>query len=222
MAYAITIHKSQGSGFKKVFLILPAKGQALSRELLYTALTRQEDKIIILHQGDFRDFLKFSSPLASSTSRRFTDLFFYPTVKEIDKKYYDPKYINVSERGERMISKSEVIIANCLNKYKKELTYAYEDKLKLKSYEKEIKPDFKIQNLKNGKVFYWEHCGMMTLQRYREKWNKKLESYKKDGFVDFRQAKQDDSKIIIITEDTIEGGVDSQYFDQIVKKYIFK
>lgn len=119
-----------------------------------------------------------------------------------------------------MISKSEVIIANCLNKYKKELTYSYEDKLKLDSYEKEIKPDFKIQNQQNGKVFYWEHCGMMTLQHYRDKWSKKLESYKKDGFVNFQNARSEDEKVLIITEDTIEGGVDSQYFDNIVKKYI--
>lgn len=220
LAYAITIHKAQGSGFKKVFLILPAKGQALSRELFYTALTRQEDKIIILHQGPFRDFLKFASPLASSTSRRFTDLFFEPAIKEINNKYYDPRYINVSERGERMISKSEVIIANCLNKYKNELTYAYEDKLKLESYEKTIKPDFTIQNLKTGRVFYWEHCGMMTLQHYREKWAKKLEAYKKDGFVDFRTATAKDEKVLIVTEDTVAGGVDSQYFDSIVRKYI--
>jgi hypothetical protein len=29
-----------------------------------------------------------------------------------------------------MLSKDEVIIANCLNKYNKQITYAYEDKLK--------------------------------------------------------------------------------------------
>src|SRR5208337_5627617 len=97
------------------------------------ALTRQEDKIIILHQGEFRDFIRFASTDASATARRFTDLFFLPEVKQLDKKYYDSHHINVSERGERMISKSEVIIANCLNKYKKEIRYAYEDKLTLQS-----------------------------------------------------------------------------------------
>ena len=38
--------------------------------------------------------------------------------------------------------------------------------------------------------------------------------------LNFHIAKPGDEKILIITEDTIEGGVDSQYFDNVVKKYI--
>ncbi len=40
LAYAITVHKSQGSEFGKTFLVLPSDLR-ISRELLYTALTRQ-------------------------------------------------------------------------------------------------------------------------------------------------------------------------------------
>ena len=45
LAYALTVHKSQGSDFDIVFLILPKSASTLSRELLYTGLTRfrQED-----------------------------------------------------------------------------------------------------------------------------------------------------------------------------------
>jgi exodeoxyribonuclease V alpha subunit len=40
-AYALTVHKSQGSEFDRVFLALPEAGaRVLSRELLYTGLTR--------------------------------------------------------------------------------------------------------------------------------------------------------------------------------------
>ncbi len=40
-AFAITVHKSQGSEFGKVLLILPEKdAPILTRELLYTGLTR--------------------------------------------------------------------------------------------------------------------------------------------------------------------------------------
>jgi exodeoxyribonuclease V alpha subunit len=40
-AYALTVHKSQGSEFEQVFLALPEAGvRVLSRELLYTGLTR--------------------------------------------------------------------------------------------------------------------------------------------------------------------------------------
>ena len=47
-AWAITVHKSQGSEFQKVLLILPnPQCSVLGRELLYTAITRAREKIII-------------------------------------------------------------------------------------------------------------------------------------------------------------------------------
>lgn len=222
LAYAITVHKSQGSGFKKVFFVLPSKGAILSRELLYTALTRQEEKIIILHQGDFRDFIRLASTDASSTARRFTDLFHLPEVKQLKTKWYDARYVNISERGEPMISKNEVIIANCLNKYKRQISYAYEDKLKFDSSARTIKPDFTIENLATGKKFYWEHLGMMTKTDYREKWDKKLASYIQDGFVLHKEAKATDEKVLIITEENPNGGINSQEIDNIVKTYILE
>jgi len=40
-AYALTVHKAQGSEFERVWLALPERGaRVLSRELLYTGLTR--------------------------------------------------------------------------------------------------------------------------------------------------------------------------------------
>lgn len=80
--------------------------------------------------------------------------------------------MNISERGEPMLSKNEVIIANCLNKYKKRITYAYEDKLKLDASGFAVKPDFTVDNLETGKRFYWEHLGMMTKTDYRERWER--------------------------------------------------
>ena len=47
--YAMTVHKSQGSEFDEVLFILPDKDfPILSRELIYTALTRARKKITIL------------------------------------------------------------------------------------------------------------------------------------------------------------------------------
>ena len=42
LAYALTVHKAQGSEFNTVFVVLPNPCRILSRELLYTALTRQK------------------------------------------------------------------------------------------------------------------------------------------------------------------------------------
>ena len=41
LAYALTVHKSQGSEFGTVILVLPNPCRLLSRELLYTALTKR-------------------------------------------------------------------------------------------------------------------------------------------------------------------------------------
>lgn len=48
-AFAITVHKSQGSEFDRVLLVLPdANHRVLSRELLYTGLTRARKQIELL------------------------------------------------------------------------------------------------------------------------------------------------------------------------------
>ena len=49
-AFAMTIHKSQGSEFKDVLIMLPQNEQAtkmMTRELLYTAVTRARSQVII-------------------------------------------------------------------------------------------------------------------------------------------------------------------------------
>jgi exodeoxyribonuclease V alpha subunit len=47
-AYAVTIHKAQGSEFEQVLLLLPEEeSRVLSRELLYTGITRAKSKLIL-------------------------------------------------------------------------------------------------------------------------------------------------------------------------------
>ncbi|MEE4166577.1 MAG: exodeoxyribonuclease V subunit alpha [Desulfocapsaceae bacterium] len=47
-AWALTIHKSQGSEFSEIAVVLPEHDQqVLGRELLYTAVTRAREKVII-------------------------------------------------------------------------------------------------------------------------------------------------------------------------------
>lgn len=53
-AWSITVHRSQGSEFSKVLFVLPSEKTAMpGRELLYTAITRARDEIIIW--GTWRD-----------------------------------------------------------------------------------------------------------------------------------------------------------------------
>ena len=51
--YAMSIHKSQGSEFDQVHVILPDTDSAvLSRELIYTAVTRARSRVIIWGMED--------------------------------------------------------------------------------------------------------------------------------------------------------------------------
>jgi exodeoxyribonuclease V alpha subunit len=45
----MTVHKSQGSEFEEMLLVLPAeKNRILTRELLYTAVTRARERLTIV------------------------------------------------------------------------------------------------------------------------------------------------------------------------------
>lgn len=56
--FAMTIHKSQGSEFNKVFVVLPegTSNALLTRELLYTGITRAKDHITIQGKQDTIDY----------------------------------------------------------------------------------------------------------------------------------------------------------------------
>lgn len=83
-----------------------------------------------------------------------------------------------SEKGERMRSKSEVLIANAL--LHRGIPYKYEYPLVLS--DKSVRyPDFTILNARLRKLFYWEHLGRMGDLDYVSSNIKKLNEYKKAG-----------------------------------------
>ncbi len=64
-AFAMTIHKAQGSGFGKVVILLPDReSPILTRELLYTAITRTESDLAIWCEEQ-----AFKSAVAKPTKR---------------------------------------------------------------------------------------------------------------------------------------------------------
>lgn len=70
-AYAITVHKSQGSEFKKVYLLLTSHHHVmLQRNLVYTAVTRARKTIDIIGSA----YAFKTAILNESISRRFTSL----------------------------------------------------------------------------------------------------------------------------------------------------
>jgi exodeoxyribonuclease V alpha subunit len=58
-AYAMTVHKSQGSEYSRIAIVLPQTNhKALTRELLYTGLTRAKKSVVLLAE---RERIPFAS-----------------------------------------------------------------------------------------------------------------------------------------------------------------
>ena len=75
--FAMTIHKSQGSEYKQVLVILPPNSgsQLLTRELLYTAVTRAKEKVIVQStENILLETAKGSVTRASGIIHRFEEI----------------------------------------------------------------------------------------------------------------------------------------------------
>ena len=94
------------------------------------------------------------------------------------KAFYDDTPELYTMKGERVRSKSELIIADMLSK--EGVPYRYEYPLHLKGVGK-IYPDFTVLNVKKRKELYWEHLGMMDDPSYAEKALKKITIYEQNG-----------------------------------------
>lgn len=211
LAYALTVHKSQGSEFGTVILVLPNPCRLLSRELLYTALTRQKGRIVILHQGSRSELLKYSSDDRSDTARRLTNLFIAPSPVVFNGRIFEEYLIHRTAREEMVRSKSEVIIADHLSN--KSVEYHYELPLTIDGVTKY--PDFTIEDMESGFTYYWEHCGMLHVPSYRRRWEEKLAWYKSHKILP-REEGGGENGTLIITRDEANGSIDSAKITKLI------
>lgn len=214
LAYAITVHRAQGSEFGRTFLVLPATGRMRSRELLYTALTRQRERLIILHQGPLSKLKEYASAQYSEAVRRLTNLFDTPAPVTIEDQVIDSRLIHRSCKGEPMRSKSEVIIADALAAAG--ITYTYERPLQGPDGQTRY-PDFTIEDADSGETYYWEHLGMLNRPDYRERWEHKLEWYRAQDIIP-REDGGGAQGTLIITRDDEAGGFDSHSLRQLISQ----
>ena len=180
LAYAITVHKSQGSEFEHTFVVVPQRKALLSKELIYTALTRAKTNVTLFVQtsrnddGSDENILDYACH-RSDIRRRLTSVFFAPT--DSDRKLEPATGVFVR-------SKVEYILYTKLKE--SGIKFEYEKELKCKAYDQdrdiEIKPDFTLTI--NGTEYYLEHLGMLDDNRYRTTWRRKLETYKINGLAD--------------------------------------
>ena len=115
----------------------------------------------------------------------------------------------VTDKGEKVRSKSEMIIANLLSKAK--VPYRYECPLELRGIGS-VYPDFTVLNVRLRKVFYWEHQGMMGDEEYAGKAIRKIASYQENGFFP--------GDHLILTSETKDCPIDVKQIAGIIRHYL--
>jgi ATP-dependent exoDNAse (exonuclease V) alpha subunit len=217
LAYALTVHKAQGSEFKLTFVILPNPCRLLSRELLYTALTRQQDKVVVFHQGELRDLRKYSAPERSDVAQRLTNLFDVPSLVEqrlgTRTVWFEEGLIHRTERGDLVRSKSELVIANAL--HQRGIDYHFEKPVLFPDGSERL-PDFTIENDATGETVFWEHLGLLHDRAYRKRWERKLAGYRSLGVLPWEQG-GGEKGMLVTTRDDPGGGFDSQALAKLIK-----
>ena len=87
--------------------------------------------------------------------------------------------IYLTDRGENVRSKSELMIANALDHYN--IPYRYEYPLK-KVKGVPIYPDFTVLNVKKRKTYIWEHFGMMDDSEYANRALDRINRLQMNGY----------------------------------------
>ena len=126
--------------------------------------------------------------------------------KQFEEDYYEI----ITEKGERVRSKSEKIIADKL--YMMNIPYRYEFPLELKypNY-RVIYPDFVILNVRERKEYILEHFGMMDCAEYCENAIRKMNLYMKNGYIP--------GVSIIYTYETSQTPIDIQAINRLLAEY---
>jgi hypothetical protein len=207
LAYAITVHKSQGSDFDTVFLVLPRSAATLSRELIYTALTRFKKRLVLLLEQDIRVLEQYRKPSESEVTRRNSNLFNLAMRPDTVGFPYPENLIHRTSSGILVRSKSEVIVADTLTRLG--ISSKYEEPLYAKDSDIDFRlPDFTIAH--EGETWYWEHLGMLSKPSYAEAWERKKDWYQSNGWLEK----------VVTSEDGPDGSIDVPAIEQVAKERI--
>ncbi len=211
----------QSDGHKSIYI--PKKNRELAEELAikkYLTLQLKDVKQEI-RAIDF--YLKHHS--ASRTQKLLDDMpeyqnllsgFFRPMSQELsdwanspyDKNPNYPEKLTIKARSGNMVrSKSEAMIDMIL--YLNKIPFRYECALVLP--EGTFYPDFTICHPESGKIYYWEHFGLMDNVSYAQNAYLKLSTYSSYGIIPSVQ--------LITTYETKENPLSPEVIQKIVEHY---
>lgn len=140
-------------------------------------------------------------------------------VRVFNKKSVKEELQLITQNGEHVRSKSELIIADRLKTAG--VPYYYEDPLILSDGDSSKDglipclywhPDFRVQNTRTGRLYYWEHFGLLDNPEYCKSCQEKLEIYAHYGYFP--------GENLIITSESSNHGLNMEYVDCLIERYL--
>lgn len=129
------------------------------------------------------------------------------------KQFSSEKEDFITAKGERVRSKSEVILADTLTRFRIPYRYEFPLSVYLKNGEKiEIYPDFCCLNVRTRQEFFWEHLGMVDNPEYAETAVNKILTYRNNGFFE--------GENILYSYETSKTPISSKSIEVLIKKYL--
>ena len=114
----------------------------------------------------------------------------------------------ITKKGERVRSKTERFIADCL--CDAGVPYRYEYPVKLGKIP--VHPDFTVLNRRTRREYFWEHFGMLDVEEYRKGMLSKMNLYAEHGIIS--------GVNLITTFEAAEFPVNSGMVKEIIKAYL--
>lgn len=164
-------------------------------------LTAEQKELSIVTSSELKDLLQ---PYFCSRANELQQWRNEPYEKN---KNHLEHLIHKTYSGNFVRSKSEALIDMFL--FKNYIPFRYECSLELDNIL--LYPDFTIRHPKTGKLFYWEHFGLMDQATYRKNACSKLQLYISNGIIPNLQ--------LITTYETQEEPLAPETVEKIVEHY---
>ena len=133
---------------------------------------------------------------------------------------YEPGYykqdapIFITDRGERVRSKSEMLIANLLNRLNIPYRYEYPVAINYKGKERIFRPDFLILDAPNRREIFFEHFGMMDEPEYAKQAFQKMKIYEENGLYE--------GSGMYYSFESLHSPLDTQFFERRLERILMQ
>lgn len=210
---------------EKVRTYLSSKDSSLVQQLAYKKYLLTLQKELLSEKEALLPYLSYKDSFVPESEKMlYPDSHFYPllspfilptsekirewmTASYESNPMYPEHLIYKTNAGIYVRSKSESLIVSLLVQY--QIPFRYECPLILDGIC--YYPDFTIMHPKTGKIYYWEHLGLLDNDSYVKDNAVKLQRFVKNGIIPTKQ--------LIITCETKDNPIDLDYVDNLIHFY---